>query len=194
MKSYKLKLRAPDNYYHDYSRVIMINAFNVLMGKVTLPNKIKITQPQESSVDEIIAPQEYVLMFDGGSRGNPGICGAGACLFYESKEIWASSKFVSEQNTNNFAEYWGLLIGLKQAQSMNIKNLIVKGDSNLIINQFTNKAKVKSERLLPLYNECRDILKHFSKIDFKHVRRNLNKRADELANMAMDDHLQSKVR
>ena len=82
-------------------------------------------------------------------------------------------------------------MGLKQAYSMNIKNLTIMGDSNLIINQFTNKAKVKSENLIPLYNECKQILKHFSKVDFVHVRRNLNKRADQLANKAMDDHSQS---
>lgn len=167
----------------------MINAFNVLMGKVKLTKSKSITIT--SSETETSDLKHFILMFDGGSRGNPGICGSGACLFYNSKEIWASSKFVSEHNTNNFAEYWGLLMGLKQAYSMNIKNLTIMGDSNLIINQFTNKAKVKSENLIPLYNECKQILKHFSKVDFVHVRRNLNKRADQLANKAMDDHSQS---
>ena len=75
----------------------------------------------------------YTLFFDGCSKGNPGIAGAGAVLYKNQIEINAQSSFVGEKETNNVAEYHGLIMGMEIATSQGIKNLHVKGDSLLII-------------------------------------------------------------
>ena len=128
----------------------------------------------------------YTLMFDGGSRGNPGICGCGFVIYMNDELISQDSCVISENNTNNYAEYMALILGLTKAKELNIKKLSVKGDSKLVINQVTNKFNVKSENLKDLYAETQMLILHFDSITFEHVKRNLNKVADKLANHAMD--------
>jgi ribonuclease HI len=129
---------------------------------------------------------DYILRFDGGSRGNPGISGCGAVIYYNNDEIWADHLFISETQTNNYAEYMGLIIGLEQAVKLNIKHILVEGDSLLVINQLTNKYKCKSENLLELNKTAHELSKQFQTISYNHILRNKNKRADKLSNIAMD--------
>ena len=63
-----------------------------------------------------------------------------------------------------------------------IKNLIVNGDSMLVIKQMTGAYKVNSPNLIKLYNEAMKLKAQFDTINFQHVYREDNKRADELAN------------
>ena len=128
---------------------------------------------------------DYKLFFDGASKGNPGLAGAGAVIYDEDKEIWNGSKFIGEKATNNEAEYSGLIIGLTKAIELNIKSLLVNGDSLLVINQMTGKYKCHSENLLTFYNTAKQLSKQFDKIKFQHIYRNFNKRADELSNIAI---------
>lgn len=129
---------------------------------------------------------EYTLMFDGGSRGNPGICGSGLVLYENDIIIAQDSRVVSSNNTNNYAEYMALINGLIKAKSLNIKHLLVKGDSQLVINQVTGKYKVNSDNLKPLYKDAIALINYFDIITFEHIKRHLNKVADKLANDAMD--------
>jgi len=124
----------------------------------------------------------YCMMFDGCSKGNPGPAGAGAVLYANNMEIWAKSMYVGERETNNIAEYTGLIIGLNEAVRQNIRILTVKGDSELIIKQMTGRYKVKSENMLEMYERAKELEKHFDKIDYFHVYRHLNSRADALSN------------
>ena len=124
----------------------------------------------------------YEMYFDGCSKGNPGLSGAGAVIYKNEEEIWSNSYFVSNNATNNVAEYFGLIRGLKRAIKMNIRYLIVKGDSLLIIKQMTGKYKVKSESMLELYNIAKKMEEEFENISYEHVYRKYNKRADELSN------------
>ena len=71
---------------------------------------------------------EYVLFFDGCSKGNPGPAGAGAVIYHNDIEIWYDAIFVGKRETNNVAEYSGLICGLEEAVRQNIKQLSVKGD------------------------------------------------------------------
>jgi ribonuclease HI len=126
------------------------------------------------------------LYFDGCSKGNPGICGAGAVIYDDHmNELYSESKFVSTSSTNNIAEYTGLVMGLTYAKLMGIKKLFVYGDSQLVIKQMTGEYKVKSDGLQPLYKEATDIIRYFDEVVFQHVYRNKNKRADELANKGL---------
>jgi len=84
----------------------------------------------------IILKMSYTLFFDGCSKGNPGPSGAGAVIYDENNnEIAAILSFVGLKETNNVAEYSGLLLGLNEAIKKNISTLLVKGDSKLVIEQ-----------------------------------------------------------
>ena len=137
---------------------------------------------------------DYKLMFDGGSRGNPGLSGAGAVLYHFDKEIWSESFFVGINLTNNQAEYTGLILGLQQAQALNIKHLKVEGDSLLVINHMKGDYKCRSENLIALYDKAKELSSHFEVIEFNHVLRNKNKRADQLSNIAIDKYLEENAR
>lgn len=130
---------------------------------------------------------DYILRFDGGSRGNPGPSGCGAVIYHDNDEIWSGYLFLSEKQTNNYSEYMGLIIGLEQALKMNIKEILVEGDSLLVINQLTNKYKCKSENLIELNQKATNLSNLFKNIHFNHILRNKNKRADKLSNIAIDN-------
>ena len=132
------------------------------------------------------SPFPFNLYFDGSSKNNPGRGGAGAVLYQknekENTEIFALSHFVGENVTNNVAEYTGLIIGLAECLKIGVKNLCVKGDSLLVIQQMRGVYKVKSENLKGLYTQAKDLASQFETIEFIHVYREENKRADELSN------------
>uniref|UniRef100_A0A6C0IVH7 RNase H type-1 domain-containing protein n=1 Tax=viral metagenome TaxID=1070528 RepID=A0A6C0IVH7_9ZZZZ len=135
--------------------------------------------------NKIYPVTEYTMFFDGCSKSNPGEAGIGAVVYNSSlEEIIVVSKAIGVK-TNNESEYMALIEGLRSLLFRSIKNVIVFGDSQLVINQVTKIYKVKSENLLPLYNQVQELLKQFDYIEFKHVLRNKNKRADELANIGL---------
>ena len=128
---------------------------------------------------------EYTLFFDGCSKGNPGKSGAGAVLYNNEIEIWSKAHFVGDKQTNNYAEYMGLIIGLEEALKQNIPFLQVKGDSLLVIRQMKGEYKVKSQNILELYKKAISLAKNIKHIEFMHVYRKDNKRADALSNEAL---------
>ncbi len=131
----------------------------------------------------------FSLYFDGASRGNPGPASLGGVIYDSLKEEKINYKKAIGIATNNYAEYQALLVGIKVCIKYDIKEVNVYGDSKLVIEQVKGNWKVKSDSLKPIHTE---IQKHitpefFKKITFNHVRRHLNKRADELANLALDN-------
>ena len=124
----------------------------------------------------------YEMYFDGCSKGNQGLSGAGSVIYKNEEEIWANSYFISDSATNNVAEYFGLIRGLKRAIKMNIRSLIIKGDSQLIIKQMKGEYQVKSESMIELYNIAKELETQFENISYEHVYRKYNKRADQLSN------------
>jgi len=132
---------------------------------------------------------DYKMMFDGCSKGNRGLSGAGSVIYFNSVEIWSGDLFVGERFTNNYAEYIGLIYGLEQALNLGIKTLKVEGDSLLVINQMKGLYSCKSLNLLELYEKSKKLEKEFDKIEYVHVLRNLNKKADALSNIAIDKYL-----
>ena len=122
-------------------------------------------------------------MFDGGSRGNPGVCGSGYVIYNNNDNdtpVWQGCKKVSENNTNNYAEYMALILGLEIATENNIVNLHIKGDSLLVVNQLLGKWKVSSETIKPLYLKAKELISKISVVTIRHVKRELNKVADKL--------------
>lgn len=127
----------------------------------------------------------YRMNFDGCSKGNPGLCGAGAVIYHNDSEIWSQSFFVGDNATNNRAEYSGLILGLQQAAQLNIKCLHVQGDSQLVINHMKGLYKCNSPNLIELYERAKGLETTFEKIHYEHILRHLNTRADHLSNVAL---------
>ena len=141
-------------------------------------------QQQKYAISE--KEYEYLMQFDGCSKGNPGKAGSGAVIYKNNSEIWGKSLFIGHKNTNNEAEYMGLIIGLEEAINMDIKDLYVEGDSLLVIKQMKGLYKVKAENLYKLYEKAKKLEKQFTSVSYNHVYRDKNKRADELSNMALN--------
>jgi ribonuclease HI len=142
---------------------------------------------------KIVLNYDYKMKFDGCSKGNPGLAGAGAVIYQHDKEYWAGTFFVGEYFTNNHAEYAGLILGLEQAKALGIKNLIVEGDSLLVINQMKGIYKCNSINLIELYEKAKELTSTFEKIEYVHIFRNENKRADELSNIALNNYFEKKT-
>ena len=141
------------------------------------------------------------IMFDGGSRGNPGVAGAGALVSvtnpvgsgdYNTYSLHCRY-FVGDKETNNVAEYSGLLLGLRVAwreienahPSIDVPiDVLVQGDSELIVKQLKGIYKCRNQSLKTLFNQVMSILNQMRaryaglKIDINHVYRSDNAVAD----------------
>jgi len=134
----------------------------------------------------VASPQHYVLFTDGGSRGNPGPAGVGvALLTADGTEVFGAGRFLGD-TTNNVAEYSALIWGLEIAAAHGATTLEVRADSELVIKQMKGLYRVKHPNLQPLYAQARGLADELGRTTFTHVPRSQNKRADELANLAMD--------
>jgi ribonuclease HI len=123
---------------------------------------------------------------DGGSRGNPGPSGYGAVIEDQQGRIVARlAQFLGIQ-TNNFAEYSGLLAVLQWASENGTKRLRVVSDSELMVKQMKGQYKVASPGLRPLYEQARRLAARLEKFEMRHTLRGGNQEADRLANEAMD--------
>ena len=88
--------------------------------------------------------------------------------------------------TNNYAEYSGLLAVLEWALANGARRLRVVSDSELMVKQMKGLYKVKSPGLVPLYQEARRLAARLDGFEMRHTLRGGNKEADRLANEAMD--------
>ena len=129
--------------------------------------------------------ETYKLAFDGCSKGNPGRAGAGAVIYEGTAEIWSDARYVGDKETNNVAEYTGLIMGLHEALRRNIARLLVQGDSELVIKQMKGIYAVKSDNIKNYHDTAKGLAAQFKWIEFRHVYRNDNKRADELSNQGL---------
>jgi probable phosphoglycerate mutase len=130
--------------------------------------------------------ERFTAHCDGGSRGNPGPSGYGAVIESAQGRVVAElSQYLGIQ-TNNYAEYSGLLGVLQWAVEHNIKRLCVVSDSELMVKQMQGKYKVASPILRPLYEEARKLSRRIESFEMRHTLRGGNKEADRLANEAMD--------
>ena len=135
--------------------------------------------------NQIVPKIEFLLRFDGCSKGNPGKAASGAVIYQNETEIWTGSRLVGYNETNNYAEYMGLIMGLNKAIELKINELHVEGDSMLVIKQMTGKNKVNSPNLIELHKIAMEMKSRFQTITFEHIYRDKNTRADELCNEAI---------
>lgn len=122
---------------------------------------------------------------DGGSRGNPGPAAYAVVLAIPDQPVFEECDTIGEA-TNNVAEYTALVHALERGLKMNVCQLSVLSDSELLVKQMNGEYRVKNADLQELYAEAKALQKQYQQVTFQHVRRELNKRADQLCNDALD--------
>lgn len=134
--------------------------------------------------------EEVIIYTDGASRGNPGPASYGFVITDSRGKLIYKEGRVIGVNTNNFAEYTGVLEAFKYLATEYKSKLPIKinlyADSKLVVSQLSGKFKIKAENLKPLIFEIRLLELKLGKINYQHVPRSLNKQADYLANLALD--------
>ena len=133
-----------------------------------------------------LGKKEISLFVDGASRGNPGPAGIGVVLRDGGNRTFKEfGKFIGE-TTNNVAEYTALICGLQEALIQKVERISVYTDSELLARQLQGKYKVKEPRLKALHQQARYLIQGFHRFGIHHLPREENRRADKLANQAID--------
>ena len=127
-----------------------------------------------------------VVWTDGGARGNPGPAGLGVVVTTPGGKVLAQLAEGIGWATNNVAEYRGVVAGLEQALALGARRVRVRADSLLVVNQQNGLWKVRNPALRELWAETRRLAGQFERVIWEHVPRERNRRADALANRAMD--------
>ncbi|MGA2857067.1 MAG: ribonuclease HI family protein [Candidatus Sulfotelmatobacter sp.] len=132
-------------------------------------------------------PQRYLIAHsDGGARGNPGPAGYGVVIQDEAgRRVAALSEYLGHQ-TNNFAEYQGLIAALEYALQHGPKALKLISDSELLVRQIKGIYKVKNASLKDLHARAKELIAQLDWFSIGHALREHNQEADQLANEAMD--------
>ncbi len=129
---------------------------------------------------------EVIAHTDGASRGNPGPSAAGFILTDTNGTQLQAKAFFLGHNTNNVAEYTGIVKALEAAKKIGAKKLTVFTDSELLAKQINGEYKVKSEQIRPLFQQAVEMLGRFENWKVRHVTRDNNKQADKLVNQALN--------
>jgi ribonuclease HI len=132
-------------------------------------------------------PEHYLIAHsDGGARGNPGPAGYGVVVQDQAgQKVAALSQYLGHQ-TNNFAEYQGLIAALEYAIDHGHKALKVISDSELLVRQIKGVYKVKNATLQELHARAKQLIAQLDWFSIDHALREHNREADDLANQAMD--------
>ncbi|MEW5805871.1 MAG: ribonuclease HI family protein [Acidobacteriota bacterium] len=134
------------------------------------------------------------FLIDGASRGNPGPAGFGIVV-YDAE--WQKADEIKGQlgvNTNNYAEYMALIKALEHALEKGAMKVRVYSDSELIVWQMKGKYKIKSKNIIPLARKAFTLVRQLKQFDIKKIPRAKNKKADLLANEAIDSSIEEKRR
>lgn len=128
----------------------------------------------------------YEIYCDGASRSNPGDASIGVSINKDKVEIDTIKKKIGI-NTNNVAEYLGLIAALEYCVENKVNNVRIFLDSLLVVQQVNMEYKVKSKRLQTHYEKSLKLINQIEDIEIYHIRREFNSRADQLANEALDE-------
>ncbi|MAG12764.1 hypothetical protein CL630_03060 [bacterium] len=136
---------------------------------------------------------KVIIYTDGGARGNPGPAGAGVVIADEQGNVLKEISQFLGTRTNNWAEYQAIILGLQYLKKFLGKEKLQKSsvevhtDSELVVKQLRGEYQVKKETLFSQFIAVNNMrVTDFPNITFTHVRREKNKKADKLANDAMD--------
>ena len=130
--------------------------------------------------------KRLVVYTDGAARGNPGPAGAGVSIQDADGNVVAEVERFLGKATNNVAEYSALLCGLERAKELGAHELEVRSDSELLVRQMRGEYRVRHPGLKQLVVRAHELARAFDSVEYVHVRRELNRDADRLANRAID--------
>ncbi|OWZ12266.1 reverse transcriptase [Phytophthora megakarya] len=152
------------------------------VAEVLIPAKGRVKPPPVVS-DEMLS-EEYsgvVLSFDGAAKTSTrkGSCGCILCQLPEFKVLDARG-YILDRVTVNDAEYFGLLKGLAMALERGIQNIVVVGDSKIVIQQVQGLINCNQPNLQRRLAECETLKKHFQAKRMVHIKREFNQAADYL--------------
>ena len=135
----------------------------------------------------MLPPGRLVIYTDGAARGNPGPAGAGAVLRDASSGsvVGEIARFLGIR-TNNYAEWTAVEDAVRQALELGASQLDLRMDSELVARQITGRYRVKHPDLKPIHARVMTLLSGFAGYTVGHVPRELNKEADRLSNLAID--------
>ncbi len=144
---------------------------------------------KDQKIKSNLSSKTLILRTDGASRGNPGPAAIGFVIYNQENnqenKIYDFGEAIGNY-TNNYAEYMALLKGLKKVVELAPENLTIEMDSELIVKQIKKEYKVKNTDLLLLFNQVSVLLKQLKNYKIQHIRREKNKSADALCNLALD--------
>lgn len=129
-----------------------------------------------------------IIYSDGGSRGNPGPSAAGFVILNSREDVVHQGGMYLGITTNNQAEYQGVRLGLEKAVEMGAKTIDFRIDSLLVVNQLNGIYQIKNRELWPINQRIHEIMTHFDKVTFSHVRREFNQLADGMVNKILNAH------
>ncbi len=137
-------------------------------------------------------PMKLVRMYaDGGSRGNPGPAAGAAVLFAlnskgeQGERVADAAKYIGI-DTNNQAEYTGIIVGLKKALELGYESVDVRLDSELAVKQLNGIYRVKNPELAKRFLDVHNLRVQFKNVKFSHIYREQNTAADALVNETLD--------
>jgi ribonuclease HI len=131
-------------------------------------------------------PGRLIVACDGAARGNTGPAGIGVQITDGHGAVLAEIAEGLGETTNNVAEYTAAIEGLRRAHDLGARSVLLRSDSQLLVNQLTGRYRVKSSHLRPLHRQVRALASGFDDVEFEHVRRERNTEADRLANEGVD--------
>lgn len=144
--------------------------------------------PEPKALPSLPVPRKATLYTDGASLWNPGPAGAGAVLVLGEGRSVRFGRFLGVQ-TNNVAEYEGVILGLEKALELGVREVDIRADSMLAMMQLKGEWKLKNEGLRPLFARARELVARFDRVTFQHIPREQNGAADEMSNRAIDEKL-----
>lgn len=136
-----------------------------------------------------------LIRADGAARGNPGPSSAGAVIIDASRPdashpdappVAVIARPLGIQ-TNNYAEYMGVILALEKALTLGAREAELVLDSKLIVEQLSGRWKVRHPGIRPLADRSHRLLAQFDRWSIRHEPRVFNRAADALANLALDD-------
>lgn len=128
----------------------------------------------------------HIAQIDGASRGNPGPAAYAVILRAPGgATLCELGKYIGRE-TNNVAEYYGLIAALDYAANHGIRALRIRSDSELLVRQMQGRYKVKNAALKPLFERAQKISRALEYFTIEHVPRESNRNADALANLTLD--------
>lgn len=140
----------------------------------------------EDGVFRTRLPLKFLAYIDGAARGNPGPAGAGVYVEADGDRPAEELFEPLGRQTNNVAEYSALLLALTRAEEIAAEDVEIRSDSRLLVEQVNGNFRVKAEHLKPLVFDAVRRAKKFRRFTLSHVRREMNKKADRLANLGAD--------